>query len=180
MKLRKQGRYLAGLLAAVLILGLSTTVLAYETWSDSFSFTVTTTKRDQTTGKLVKTTNTVTGTVNMYIVPDGPPAIGPNGYYLEFIDSHDGLVVGIEGLEIVSTKIPKSKSKKIMGVGAGVFCHNGTPAGPAYLSMTGTVALDAPDGTPTSITATLTMGGGEQRNGDNSIWSGKPKLVLKK
>jgi hypothetical protein len=191
MKLRKLGHYLAGLLAAVLVLGLATTVLAatlvmYETWSGPFSFTLTITDRNST-GKLVKTTQTATGTVEMYITPgpDGSPAPDTDGYYMRFIDSQNGLSVGITALEIVgSGKTAKSRSVKIMGVGAGEFLQ-GTPpvpVGPAYLSLTGTAALDASQ-TPTSITATLTVGGGGPSNGPhggNYIWSGKPKLVLHK
>jgi hypothetical protein len=189
MKLRKLGRYLAGFLAMVALLGFSTTVLAlppaYEIWSGPFSFTLTMTDRNAA-GKLVKTTQTVTGTVNMYVIPDGDPNPGPNGYVIEFIDSQSGkLAVGFKGLEIVSTKIPTSKSMKIMGVGAGQFLQGAppVPVGPAYCSLSGTVALDAPGGIPTSITATMTMGGGsptEGPNGDRYIWSGKPKLVLHK
>ena len=192
MKLRKVGHYLAGLLAAVLVLGLSTTVLAlepaYEIWSGPFSFTLTMTDRDQTTKKLVKKTQTATGTVNMYIIADGDPTPGPNGYCLEFIDSQNGLTVGIKGLEIVNSKIASSKSMKIMGVGTGDFLQGAppVPVGPAYISLKGTVALNAPvvdNGIPTLITATLTMGGGspsEGPNGGQYIWSGKPKIVLHK
>ena len=51
------------------------------------------------------------------------------------------------------------------------------------MGLTGKVALDAPGGNPTSITATLTMAGGSPGNGPNGgnfIGSGKPKVVLLK
>ena len=91
--------------------------------------------------------------------------------------------MGIKALEIVSTDIPNSKSQKIMGVGSGaIFREHGHPVGPAYVSLTGKVALDDL-GNPTSITATVTTGGGSPGNGPNGgtfIWSGKPKIVLLK
>jgi len=184
MKLRKFICNLAGLLAMAAVLALSTPLLAaaYDTWSGSFNFKVTTTDRNAD-GKLVKTTGYATGTVEMYLDsgPNGGPVQDPEGYYLRFIDSTEGLAVGIKGLEIVNTRL-NSKSQKIMGVGAGEFFQNNAPVGPAYVSLTGKVAIDDL-GNPTSITATVTTGGGSPSNGPNGgnyIWSGKPKVVLVK
>jgi hypothetical protein len=167
IKLGHMKLYLAGLLAIAAIVGLSTPVLAadYETWSGPINFKLTMTDRNAD-GKLVKTINYVTGTVEMYIIPDGDPTPDSDGYYMRFIDSTEVLAVGIRGLEIISTHIPNSKSMKIMGVGAGQFFQGGSPVGPASLSLTGKVALDD-SGSPTSITATLTSEGGSPSNGPN-------------
>jgi hypothetical protein len=144
MKLRKFIGNLAGLLAMAAVLGLSTPMLAaaYDTWSGPFNFKITTTDRNPD-GKLVKNTGYATGTVEMYLDsgPNGGPVQDPEGYYIRFFDSNEGLAVGIKGLEIVSTRL-NSKSQKIMGVGAGQFFQNNAPVGPAYVSLTGKVALD--------------------------------------
>jgi hypothetical protein len=67
------------------------------------------------------------------------PVLGPNGNYIEFIDSQSGLTVAIKSLGLVNTNIPNSKSMKIMAVGAGEFYQDGStdPVGPANLSLTG-------------------------------------------
>lgn len=183
MKLRKIIGKLAGLLAMAAVLGLSTPVLSaeYDTWAGPFNFKVTTTKQNPD-GKLVKTTNYATGTVEMYIVPNAGPTQDSEGYFVRFIDPTEGLKVGIKGLKIISTNIPNSKCAKIVGVGVGQFFEADIPVGPAYMSLKGKVALDD-FGNPISISASLTMEGGSPGSDPNDgeyIWSGKPKVVLTK
>jgi hypothetical protein len=178
MKLRKIICTLAGLVAMAAVVGYSAPVLAdvYETWSGPITIKLTITDQNSA-GKLVKTTQYDTGTVVLYAGIDGPVA-GPNGNYLEVLDSTQALIVAIKGLTIVSTSMTNTKSAKIMGVGAGEFLQGGSPVGPAYLTLTGKVALDG-SGNPTLITATVAMGGGSS-NGSNYIWSCKPKVVLQR
>jgi hypothetical protein len=183
MKLRKIIFNLSGLLAMAAVLGVSTLALAttYDTWAGPYDIKLTVTDQNPD-GKLVKTTKYDTGALEMYILPNGGPAQDADGYYMRFIDSTKILKVGISQLEMVSTDIPGSKSMKIIGVGSGQFFEGGNPVGPAYVSLTGKVALDDL-GNPMWIFTSLTMEGGSKNSGPNGaayIWRSKLKLHLTK
>jgi hypothetical protein len=182
MKLRRLSRNLAVLLVVVAVLGSVNFALGapFETWSGPYSFTAKGSELNDATGKFVKNRNTSAGIMEMYCLQDGPPTQN-GGYYIRFIDSERGFKVGITALEILSTRVPNSKSDKIMGVGAGVFLQNDLPVGPAYCTINGTVAKDG-SGNPTTITATLTTGGGQAGDSVNpeAVWSGKLKVTLHK
>ena len=175
-----EGRSLAWLLALGILLTfpLTATGADYETWSGPFSFKRTRTEVSDTKQTLVKSKSNVSGTLVMYVIPNGPPTPDADGYYLRFIDSVEGFTVGIKVLDFVSTEtLITGKPDPFLMVGVGEFRQNGVAVGSAYVTIKGT-SLKEPTGGMNAMKITnLTLGGGASET-SNFLWSGQDKAFL--
>ncbi len=152
----------------------------YETWSGACTFTVKITNQDGPPGnqKFVTQSQTISGTMKMYIGLTGPT---PNqeGYYLQFIES-GVTTLGITDLVAIRTDVTKSMSDKVLVIGVGPFFQKEdpvTPAGLAYLDASGTIKKDK-TGKITAISLTMKFAGGDVDG--RSVWNCAPKVTLTK
>ena len=169
---------MAACLLLVAALGSSQANAQYDTWSGTCSFTVKITAVDDNppgSQKLVTQSEAKSGTMEMYIGPNGPTP-DPEGYYLRFIKS-GVTVIGITEMVAIRADLTKSKSDKFLVLGVGSFYDPGPPIinGLVYLDASGTIKKDA-TGQPTSISLTMKFAGGA---GD-FVWNCAPKVTLTK
>jgi len=154
----------------------------YDTWTGNFSFTATAYHKDDATGKLVKTSEPVSGTVEIYLQADGPPVVvtGPDGdFCMRFKDGSKNTIIGIAGLAGVSSGVPNAKFDSLVAVGAGVFFDIvNAESGPAYLSFT--KGKLTPGGSSATTMAVSILAGGGVNGSSSYVWSGKFNVTLNK
>jgi hypothetical protein len=165
-------------LGILLTLPLTAAAADYETWSGPFSFKRTRTEVSDTKQTLVKSKSTVSGTLVMYVIPNGPPTPDSEGYYLRFIDSLEGFTVGIKVLDFVSTEtLITGKPDPFLMVGVGEFLQGGVPVGSAHVTIKGT-SLKEPTGGMNAIKITNLILGGGASGPPDFVWSGQSKAIL--
>ncbi len=181
MQRKNTGFYLGWLLAAgILLAPLPVTAVEIQTWSGPFSFNATSTAVSDNGQKLVVDKVATSGTMEIYVTPNGPPILN-DGYYIRFLDSEKMPLAGINILQFISTEVSAiGKPDSFLMIGTGDFYQNGNVVGPAYVAIKGKAMKNSSGGMKAIKITTLTMGGGGLSSSRNHeiVWSGKDNITL--
>ncbi len=136
----------------------------YETFTGNVSFNIKVTELyvdSSDNEKFHKYPIPFDGKIYLFVPKDGPPVQNGNGYYIEFRDEGNQVIVGIKEITAISTDYVKlGKSNKFLLVGTGDFYHPQTfLKGIAYIDANGTLKEDSM-GELSSISISGKIGGG--------------------